>query len=100
MAERVEQITFSEDYAGYGATVTIDSTLSAVKQYIDKFECKAFGACMNLNIQLIGGASLNDLDCPYPNNCQNCNVHICDWSVAADGSKTLLCGTPKACFFH
>jgi hypothetical protein len=98
-AERVEQIQFSEEYAGYQATITIDSTLSAVKQYIDKFECKAHGACEGTTIQLIGGASINDVDCPYPSFCTNCNIKECEWVVAAE-VRTLACGTPKACFFH
>eukprot|EP00483_Globobulimina_turgida_P002614 UN02618 len=95
-AERVEQIQFSEDYAGYKATVTIDSTLSSVKQYIDKFECKSYGACQDTTVQLIGGASLNDVDCPYPSFCANCLIKVCEWEVLAEGQKNLLCGTGKA----
>eukprot|EP00483_Globobulimina_turgida_P010334 UN10354 len=71
-AERVEQICFSEQYAGYNAEVIMDSTNSAVKQYIDKFECKAYGACENLTVKLFGGSSINDVDCGRPSYCNNC----------------------------
>eukprot|EP01084_Bolivina_argentea_P258444 435703_1 len=37
MVERVEQISFSEAFAGYNAKIIMDSTQSAMKQYIDKF---------------------------------------------------------------
>eukprot|EP00483_Globobulimina_turgida_P002442 UN02446 len=98
--ERVEQMEFSEMYAGYRATVTIDSTESLTKQYINMLECKAFGACLDTTIILIGGASLNDVDCPEPDFCTNCNVKECVWgaAAAADGTKPLLCDLPKACF--
>eukprot|EP01084_Bolivina_argentea_P119856 212479_1 len=45
MVERVEQISFSEAFSGYNAKIIMDSTQSEMKQYIDKFECKAKGAC-------------------------------------------------------
>eukprot|EP00483_Globobulimina_turgida_P000647 UN00647 len=100
-AERVEQLCFSEQYAGYGATVIMDSTNSAIKQYIDKFECKAYGACENVNVKLFGGSSINDVDCGRPEYCSNCNIHECEWGAAdAEGNRVELCGTPKACFFH
>eukprot|EP00483_Globobulimina_turgida_P002656 UN02660 len=100
-AERVEQISFSEQYAGYNARIVIDSTKSAVKQYIDKFECKAFGACEGTSVLLFGGSSVNDVDCPYPRFCNNCNIYECQWGPpGADGVPVELCGTPKACFFH
>eukprot|EP01083_Nonionella_stella_P081577 224764_1 len=97
MVPRVEQISFSEAFAGYGATVIMDSTQSTtIKQYIDKFECKAWGACKNTNVYLIGGASLNDMDCPQPNFCKNCKVYVCEWG--ANGER--LCGTGKECFIY
>jgi hypothetical protein len=100
-AERVEQISFSEQYAGYNAIIVIDSTESAVKQYIDKFECKAPGACENAQVKCFGGSSVNDVDCPHPNYCTNCFIYECVWGPPdAAGIKTELCGTGKACFLH
>eukprot|EP00483_Globobulimina_turgida_P002124 UN02126 len=93
-AERVEQVSFSEDYAGYRATVTIDSTQSAVKQYIDKFECKAFSACLETTVVLIGGAEINDVECPESVFCANCFIKECVWDIAGG----LVCDVPKPCF--
>ncbi len=45
MVERVEQISFSQPFAGFNSKIIMDSTQSTRKQYIDKFECKAQGAC-------------------------------------------------------
>lgn len=92
--ERVEQLLFSEPYAGYGATIVMDSTNSPRNQYIDKLECKAPNACMDMTVELFGGASVNDIDCAYGNYCPNCNIKICEWTSV--GVK--LCGTPKPCF--
>eukprot|EP01083_Nonionella_stella_P286222 974124_1 len=52
MVERVKQISFSEAFAGYNSTIIMDSTQSTRKQYIDKFECKAQGACQGATVQL------------------------------------------------
>jgi len=92
--ERVEIISFSEQYAGYGATVIMDSTNSLRKQYIDKFECKAPGSCMDTTVKLIGGSSLNDVNCAMPHFCSNCNIEVCEYGPMGQ----LLCGTPKPCF--
>eukprot|EP01084_Bolivina_argentea_P258442 435698_1 len=97
MVERVEQISFSEAFAGYNAKIIMDSTQSTtIKQYINKFECKAWGACEFINVYLIGGASLNHMDCPQPTFCENCKVYVCEWG--ANGER--LCGTGKECFIY
>jgi len=92
--ERVEIISFSEQNAGKGATVIMDSTNSLTKQYIDKFECTAPAACSNAKVRLIGGASLNDVDCSMRNYCQNCNIEFCEYSATG----ALVCGAPISCF--
>eukprot|EP01083_Nonionella_stella_P116037 344515_1 len=96
MVERIEQISFSEQFAGYMASVTIDSTNSARKQYIDKLECKAQGACQGTTIKAFGGASVNDVKCSMPNYCEGCTVSTCEWGP--NGEE--ICDAPKACYYY
>merc|ERR1719410_8551 len=59
--ERINQIVFSETYAGYMATITLDNQ-SPYSLYIDVIKCSAVGACQEMQIRTIG-ASINDMQC-------------------------------------
>merc|ERR1712130_212596 len=94
LTERVEQISFSQSFAGYGATVIMDSTNSKRNQKIDKFLCTAPGSCQDTSVKLFGGAGINDVQCALPNYCNNCNIYVCQWGPVGEE----LCGTGKPCF--
>jgi len=99
MSERVEQVSFSEAFAGYNAKIIMDSTQSPRNQYLDKFECMAPGACQGVVVQVIGGASVNDVNCPRPEYCSGCEIQDCEWTGPPNASP-LACGTGKSCFFY
>eukprot|EP00481_Brizalina_sp_1-RS-2013_P000317 TRINITY_DN10888_c0_g1_i1.p1 TRINITY_DN10888_c0_g1~~TRINITY_DN10888_c0_g1_i1.p1 ORF type:complete len:117 (+),score=21.43 TRINITY_DN10888_c0_g1_i1:149-499(+) len=98
MVERVELLSCSEQFSCFNAKVIMDSTQSPGNQYLDIFECKAPGACQGVSLQMIGGASVNDLNCPRAEYCPDCTHEICEWDPALPIGVSLLCGAPKPCF--
>merc|ERR1712019_157023 len=81
--ERINQIVFSETYAGYMSTITLDNQ-SPYSLYIDVIKCSAVGACQDMQIRTIGA-------------CQGCQVEICKREANTNtGEIEVVCGPKKA----
>eukprot|EP00484_Ammonia_sp_Unknown_P023860 CAMPEP_0197034890 /NCGR_PEP_ID=MMETSP1384-20130603/12831_1 /TAXON_ID=29189 /ORGANISM="Ammonia sp." /LENGTH=186 /DNA_ID=CAMNT_0042464861 /DNA_START=65 /DNA_END=625 /DNA_ORIENTATION=+ len=81
----IDAVVFSEEYAGYGATIVVENTRPGNQVVLNKLECKAPGACQGLTI-ILKNADLNELDCSDPNFCSACFI------------KENLVDPPKPCF--
>eukprot|EP01083_Nonionella_stella_P302087 1040143_1 len=83
MIERIEMILMAAPWAGYGATIVLDSRGSTgVPQSIDVLECAEIGACQDLVVKLYGGATINDIKCSQVDYCQGCTIKECDINPA------------------
>eukprot|EP01083_Nonionella_stella_P068072 180502_1 len=78
LIERIEMILMAAEWAGYGATIVLDSRGSTgVPQSIDVLECAEIGACQDLVVKLYGGATINDIKCSQMDYCQGCTIKEC-----------------------
>jgi len=95
--ERINQMVFSEQYAGYMSTITVDNQ-SPYSLYIDVIKCAAVGACQDMTIRTIG-ASVNDLQCDKTiGACNGCQVEICKREANTNtGEIEVVCGPKKSC---
>merc|ERR1712129_13296 len=94
--ERIHSMVFSEAYAGYRSTVTVDNR-SPYGIYIDNLECKGVGACQDMTIKLIG-ATMNDLHCEHQvGACIGCTIEICKRQPGPTGAEQIVCGPKNSC---
>jgi len=94
--ERIHSMIFSEAYAGYRSTVTVDNR-SPYGIYIDNLACKGVGACQDMHIKLID-ATMNDLHCEHQvGACIGCTIELCNRRVSASGVEEIICGPKNTC---
>merc|ERR1712151_51622 len=92
--EHIERVSFTEQYAGYGATINVINKQTAKVVKINKLDCSVATACNNLSVYL-DNADLGDVNCPYPSYCADCMVY----QVGKINPKTgELIGEP--CFYY
>jgi len=63
---------FTNTYAGYGTTITVQSRQLTKRLKIDKVLCSVPGACENMRI-ITNGADVNDIECKA-GACNGCVV--------------------------
>jgi len=69
----VEGIWCSEPGSCAGATLKIRNTAGGNNIELSRLECSNIGSCNGLTLDVMG-ISVNDLDCPQPENCMGCTV--------------------------
>eukprot|EP00484_Ammonia_sp_Unknown_P021333 CAMPEP_0197043648 /NCGR_PEP_ID=MMETSP1384-20130603/19866_1 /TAXON_ID=29189 /ORGANISM="Ammonia sp." /LENGTH=186 /DNA_ID=CAMNT_0042474979 /DNA_START=102 /DNA_END=662 /DNA_ORIENTATION=+ len=81
----IDTVIFSEQYAGYGATIVVEDIRVGSQAVLNKLECKALGACQGLTI-ILKNADLNELNCGDVSYCPDCWI------------RENLIDPPKPCF--
>eukprot|EP01083_Nonionella_stella_P132781 403741_1 len=79
--ERIDTLRFAGQNGGKGSTIMVDCTENASQVYIEKLECPQYGSCANMEIILIGGASLKVVDCQRLDFCRRCYLYDCKYEV-------------------